>query len=75
MVADPGIVMQDTLASLNQSTTETATDTSVTRVNCSFDTGGPAASGAAIPATPLHELTGFYLAVDCLAPDGQASIE
>jgi hypothetical protein len=23
---------------------------------------------AAILASPLHELTGFYLAVDCLAP-------
>ena len=24
---------------------------------------------AAILASPLHELTGFYLAVDCLAPE------
>jgi hypothetical protein len=28
---------------------------------------------AAILASPLHELTGFYLAVDCLAPGAAAS--
>ena len=28
----------------------------------------PVASGVAILASPLHELTGFLLAVDCLAP-------
>jgi hypothetical protein len=27
----------------------------------------------AILASPLHELTGFYLAVDCLAPGAMAS--
>jgi hypothetical protein len=38
---------------------------------CSFNgCRNASASGqrAAILASPLHELTGFYLAVDCLAP-------
>ena len=45
------------------------------RLPCSFYVPGMAANAsargqrAAILASPLHELTGFYLAVDCLTSD------